>query len=151
MALVNFESNISFYTVPVGFLLAMLPHLYAISSGIKKYNPGNPRQFESTIASDSTIDKITKLRIIRAKSASANAFETLGLYAAAVVAGNIAQLDKDTLNWLSSLYVISRVLYIITYIWLQENRALSPLRTVFWGGSIWSIVSLFLKAGHAMA
>lgn len=151
MGFIEFENNISLYTVPIGLFLAMAPHAYGVSSGLSRYNPDNPRQFEATIASDSTLDKTIKRRIIRAKSASSNSLETLGLYAAAVVAGNIAQLDRNILNWLSSLYVISRVLYLITYIWLQDNRAFSPLRSVFWGASMWPIISLFLKAGHALS
>jgi len=92
-----------------------------------------------------------KNRILRAKAASTNSFETLGLYAAAVVAGNLVQVDKDTLNYLTALYIISRALYVFTYVWLQDNRAFSPLRSVFWGAGIWSIVSLFIKAGNAVA
>ncbi|KEZ41573.1 hypothetical protein SAPIO_CDS7743 [Scedosporium apiospermum] len=151
MSFLAFDNNISFYTVPAALFLAFIPHAYAVSLGISRYDPGNPRKFEATVSSDSTLNKVIKNRILRAKAASTNSFETLGLYAAAVVAGNLVQVDKDTLNYLTALYIISRALYVFTYVWLQDNRAFSPLRTVFWGAGIWSIVSLFIKAGNAVA
>ncbi|MGG6496847.1 UNVERIFIED_CONTAM: MAPEG family protein, partial [Bacteroidetes bacterium 56_B9] len=43
-------------------------------------------------------------------------FENLGLFAAAVVAGNIVRLDNWTLNVLSGGYLLSRVAYNLIYI-----------------------------------
>lgn len=54
--------------------------------------------------------------ITRAESAQQNGFENVGLFAAAVVAGNIAKLDNSTLNILSGGYILSRIAYNYIYI-----------------------------------
>jgi uncharacterized MAPEG superfamily protein len=45
--------------------------------------------------------KQTKGRILRAKAAHANGNETIGLYAAAVVAANVAGVEAKTVNYLT--------------------------------------------------
>jgi uncharacterized MAPEG superfamily protein len=60
--------------------------------------------------------KATKDTIIRAEGAQQNGFENVGLFASAVVAGNIAGLDNRTLNILSSGYLASRAVYNYIYI-----------------------------------
>lgn len=45
--------------------------------------------------------KQTKGRILRARAAHANANETIGLYAAAVVAANAAGVQAETVNCLT--------------------------------------------------
>lgn len=59
----------------------------------------------------------TKLMIIRAEGAQQNGFENLGLFASAVVIGNVAKLDNSTLNMLSCAYLASRVVYNLSYIY----------------------------------
>ena len=51
----------------------------------------------------------TKEKIVRAEGAQQNGFENLGLFAAAVVAGNIVRLDNWTLNVLSGGYLLSQL------------------------------------------
>lgn len=58
----------------------------------------------------------TKERIVRAEGAQQNGFENIGLFAAAVVAGNMARLDNWTLNALTGGYLASRVAYNLLYI-----------------------------------
>lgn len=53
---------------------------------------------------------------MRAEGAQQNGFENIGLFAAAVVIGNVAKLDNWTLNSLSFGYLASRVLYNVIYI-----------------------------------
>jgi hypothetical protein len=58
----------------------------------------------------------TKATIVRAEGAQQNGFENIGLFAAAVVIGNVAKLDNWTLNALSVGYLASRVAYNVLYI-----------------------------------
>lgn len=58
----------------------------------------------------------TKDTIARAEGAQQNGFENIGLFAAAVVVGNVAKLDNSTLNTLSYGYLASRVVYNFLYI-----------------------------------
>jgi uncharacterized MAPEG superfamily protein len=53
---------------------------------------------------------------VRAEGAQQNGFENIGLFAAAVVIGNVAKLDNWTLNALSAGYLASRVVYNALYI-----------------------------------
>jgi uncharacterized MAPEG superfamily protein len=43
----------------------------------------------------------TKNRILRARSAHANGLETIGLYAAAVVAANVTGVEVKSVNYLT--------------------------------------------------
>ena len=97
----NISTNYSFYAVPAAWLLAIAPHAYAIAVLDKKYDNMQPRTNVLKVDSDQTLDKATKARVIRAEGAQQNGFENLGLFAAAVVAGNIAGLPAATLNMLS--------------------------------------------------
>ena len=57
-----------------------------------------------------------KRRVIRAEAAHFNGLENIGLFAAAVTAGNFAGLDNQLLNYLSAGYLASRIVYNIVYI-----------------------------------
>nr|GFD58146.1 hypothetical protein [Tanacetum cinerariifolium] len=56
-------------------------------------------------------------RLLRAEACSANGFEALPLYAAAVTAGNAAGLSALTMNMLSIGWLLSRAIYTYVYIW----------------------------------
>jgi uncharacterized MAPEG superfamily protein len=75
-----------------------LPHTYAWISSGKNHDPANPRLLAETVAKDEKMDKKKILRILRAKAASNNGIESIGLYAAAVTAANMAGVDAGTLN-----------------------------------------------------
>ncbi|KAI2611599.1 uncharacterized protein GGS25DRAFT_483346 [Hypoxylon fragiforme] len=139
------EKNISYWTIPAAFVLALLPRVYAghIGLGKKFFDGTNPRTFTERLEK-ANIDKRSKLRLQRAEAAGANAFETLGLYAAAVTAGNAADLPRETLNTLSLAYLATRVLYTWVYIWGQENRRFAPVRTLVWSAGIFLVMRLFI-------
>ncbi|KAI0142580.1 hypothetical protein F4776DRAFT_513564 [Hypoxylon sp. NC0597] len=143
------EKNISYYTIPTALFLALLPRVYSgiAGPGKKFFDPNNPRFFAQSLEK-ADIDKRLRDRLQRAESAGANAFETLGVYAAAVTAGNAAGLPADTLNTLSLGYLATRVLYTWIYIWGQENRKLIPLRTIVWGINMALTMATFVLAGH---
>ncbi|KAK4458044.1 hypothetical protein QBC42DRAFT_277677 [Cladorrhinum samala] len=144
------STNWSYYTIPAAFALCMLPSVYSGILAGKNYDLANPRNMLDTCAKDTTLDKSVLNRINRAKAASANGFETLGLYAAAVVAANSAKIDLVKLNKLTIGYIISRAAYNFVYVQLQENRRLASVRSIAWGVGIYSIISLFLSAGSAL-
>jgi len=92
----------------------------------------------------------TKNRIFRAEGAQQNGFENVGLFAAAVVAGNMAGLSATTLNGLTYGYLGSRVLYNLIYI-NNESTGAANVRSVVFVGGIGMIMTLFVKAGNALA
>lgn len=95
-------------------MLSIAPHFYAASLG--KFDNKNPRTYTRDTESDQSIDKATKATIVRAEGAQQNGFENLGLFAAAVVIGNVAKLPNETLNGLAAAYLASRVAYNGLYI-----------------------------------
>ncbi|KAE9972049.1 hypothetical protein EG327_009607 [Venturia inaequalis] len=100
--ILDLTRNFSLYTIPAAWILSIAPHFYAASLGGKKFDNKSPRLYTSSLASDQTLDQATKDTIVRAEGAQQNGFENIGLFAAAVVAGNYARLENETLNWLTS-------------------------------------------------
>lgn len=74
-------------------------------------------------------------------------FENLGLFAAAVTAGNAAGLPASTLNTLSFSYLLSRVVYNLLYINNETDVAANARSVVFVGG-VGLIMTIFVKAGN---
>jgi uncharacterized MAPEG superfamily protein len=104
----------SLYAIPAAWILSIAPHFYAASLG--KFDNKNPRTYTRDTEGDQSIDKATKAKIVRAEGAQQNGFENLGLFAAAVVIGNVAKLPNETLNTLSAAYLASRVAYNALYV-----------------------------------
>lgn len=90
-------------------------------------------------------------RLLRAEACSANGFEALPLYAAAVTAGNSMGLSTFTMNILSTGWVMSRLLYTYVYIWHQGTEKLAfgqaPLRFKVWSIGAAICMSMFVMAG----
>ena len=114
-----------------------------------KFDNKNPRTYTRDTEGDQSIDKATKAKIVRAEGAQQNGFENLGLFAAAVVIGNVAKLDNSTLNMLAFGYLASRVVFNGLYIYgttdmLSNFRSMSFLAGV---GIIWTF---FIKSGNVL-
>ncbi|KAG5936133.1 hypothetical protein E4U53_000283 [Claviceps sorghi] len=132
--------------VPAVFITTcLLPHTYAVAtSGV--YDNANPRGLRDAIGK-SPMDKSRQERLLRAKGASDNGFESLGLYAAGVVAANQAGVAAGTVNALSLGYLVCRVAYVYAYVELGGNRRLAGLRSVCWAVSAGLCLALWVKAG----
>lgn len=87
--------------------------------------------------------------VIRAEGAQTNGFENLGLFAAAILAGNFAGLPNETLNLLSGGYVASRVLYNLIYI-NHTTEVGAAARTVTFFTGLGFVMTLFVKSGNAI-
>jgi uncharacterized MAPEG superfamily protein len=135
--------------VPLALVLALFPGTYATIAAGNTVDRANPRTADEAIVKSDAFDKATKARILRAKAASANAFETLGFFAAAVVAANAAQVDVKYLNQLSIAYLVIRAGYNFAYIVLCANRRLAPVRSALWASSVAVMGTLWLLAARA--
>ncbi|KOS19395.1 hypothetical protein ESCO_000743 [Escovopsis weberi] len=143
----DLSRNMSLFTVPAAFVLCMIPNVWAAALASGAYDLANPRAMVATAKADTRLDKPTQQKITRAKAASDNGFETLGYYAAAVVAANVAGVAPRTLNLLSGAYVLSRALFVLAYVQLGADRRLAPVRSACWTlGSILTM-ALYIKAG----
>ncbi|KAK4456047.1 hypothetical protein QBC34DRAFT_388738 [Podospora aff. communis PSN243] len=144
------EINLSYYTIPAAFLVAFLPHAYASILAGKNYDLANPRKTLIHIEKDTSLSKPILRRIQRGEAASANGLETIGLYAAGVVAANVAGVPKNTLNAMTLGYVASRVVYNWVYVFAQDNSRVAPLRSLVWFVGVGLLGGLWVKAGNAV-
>lgn len=147
------QKNISLYTLPISWILCLLPRFYAVhlytSSTSKPIDILLPRALAARASADPALQHATRDRIVRAEAAQANGLENVGYFAAAVVAGNVAGLSKGLINCLSLGYLLSRGLYSWLYV-VGDTKGLAIARTgVFFGGQglIWA---LFILAGNQM-
>ncbi|KAK6579664.1 hypothetical protein PZA11_007900 [Diplocarpon coronariae] len=140
--------NVSLYTIPAAWLVAFLPHAYAASLSTK-FDHKSPRTYVGRLAEDQTIDQATRDRIVRSEGAQSNGFENLGLFAAAVVAGNVARLPAQTLNTLAGGYVASRILYNYLYITNTSDTAANTRSIVFVSG-VGLVWTLFIRSGNIL-
>lgn len=146
-------TNISLYLVPLAWLLATLPRVYtltAIATLSKAQNPDamkkNPRTTSAIVSADKTLPPQVRDRILRAESAMNNGYDNLGFFAAAVCVGNVAKLDTSLLNWLTVVYIGSRLLYIPVYIYNDTVRSVH-IRTAVFVVGLFVNVALFVLAG----
>ncbi|KAJ4336776.1 hypothetical protein N0V87_005169 [Didymella glomerata] len=139
--------NFSLYAIPAAWILSIAPHFYAASLG--KFDNKNPRTYTRDTEGDQSIDKATKAKIVRAEGAQQNGFENLGLFAAAVVIGNVAKLPNETLNTLSVAYLASRVAYNALYVGGTTDM-LSNLRSVSFLTGVGIIFTFFIKSGNVL-
>ncbi|KAI0866891.1 hypothetical protein F4860DRAFT_7431 [Xylaria cubensis] len=144
------SQNYSFYAIPLAWFIAAVPGMLSKSLGGTNYDIATPRKFAENVEKDQKLDKSTKNKIFRCEAASANAQETLGLFVSAVIAANYAGVPVETMNTFAALYLGSRVVYNITYIFLQENRSFAPLRSLVWMVGVGSWMTLFIKAGNRL-
>ncbi|EED17425.1 conserved hypothetical protein [Talaromyces stipitatus ATCC 10500] len=88
-------------------------------------------------------------KLARARGAHLNALESLPMFAAAMLAGNLAKLPSSELNTLAVEYIGARLLYTAVYLGVRSEAA-SYLRTGIWAWSISIPVWGLIKAGRML-
>ncbi|KAI1805940.1 hypothetical protein F4811DRAFT_513133 [Daldinia bambusicola] len=144
------HEDFSWWTVPFAFLLALFPRICFtfLGPGGNYFNTLNPRVHALYIRRAVELDPITRGRIERSEYALNNAIENLPLFAVAVLAANVNELEVETRNILSLLYIIFRLTYTWVYIWGQDYYSI-PLftRTVVWLSANITLGYLYLLPG----
>ncbi|WVF71195.1 hypothetical protein IAT40_005995 [Kwoniella sp. CBS 6097] len=152
----NLPANLSFYAIPVMWVTSIAPHFYAISvynseraAGTEEWDNREPKKnlekVKSAKLSPSAAEKFE-----RGEAAQNNGFENLPLFAAAIVAGNVARLPTSTLNIAAGVYLASRVAYNVIYI-TNSTKFAANLRSVTYLTGIATVMTLFVKAGNAFS
>ncbi|OQE16715.1 hypothetical protein PENSTE_c023G00497 [Penicillium steckii] len=88
-------------------------------------------------------------KLARARGAHLNALEGIPMFAAAMLAGNLAKLPSRDLNYMAVDYLAARVLYTAVYMGVKSELG-SYLRTGIWAWSISIPIWLLLRAGNAI-
>jgi len=89
-------------------------------------------------------------QLARASGAHLNSMEVFPLFAAAVVAGNVAKLPAEDMNAMVLSFVAVRTLYLGVYIGVKNNT-LAQVRTAIWAWSISIPIMCLWRAGQAVA
>ncbi|KAF8636949.1 hypothetical protein AX17_003200 [Amanita inopinata Kibby_2008] len=79
------------------------------------------------------------------QGAHMNGNEMFPLWAAAILAANVAGVDASLLNWASAIFIALRVAFNHIYIG-HTTRAASVIRTVVFGSSVAIPMALFFKS-----
>jgi uncharacterized MAPEG superfamily protein len=148
------STNYSLYAIPAYFILAILPHAYAIQTITAA---SNGRWDNSSPRSSTYADKVRKgvpaavfSKYERAEAAHKNAMESLALFSAAVILGNMAQLPAGTLNTVAGAYLAVRAVYSVAYIQTTSNRY-SYVRSGIWLSSIGLCLYQLVRAANVFA
>jgi uncharacterized MAPEG superfamily protein len=149
----NMTTNLSFFAVPVFWLLCVLSHSYGVlimkTANNGHWNNSAPRSSNWHETLRKSTPKDIYARYERADAAHKNGFENMPIFIGAILAGNFAQLDTRTLNLFVTLYLFARVLYTIAYISISSHRY-SVIRSTIWLLSTSMCLGIFVKAGLAL-
>lgn len=88
--------------------------------------------------------------LARARGAHINSMEVFPLFAAAVLAGNVAKLPANDMNNMALSFLAARTLYMAVYMGVK-NDALAYARTGVYAWSISIPIVVLWKAGNAFA
>lgn len=131
------------FSVLVAFSLCYVPHVIRVRIGKKfnTYNHTNPRDTAKFTERMSPAQADLQRRLLGAHN---NQLESIGMYAAGIVA-NIARKPNDWLiHFLSAFYVMSRIVYIMVY--MQPQVANGYLRTFVFGFCFFTIFAVWIRA-----
>lgn len=81
----------------------------------------------------------------RAHAAHLNLLEVFPFFAAAVILAKIMNVDPEVVEFYSAIHLVSRVIYVPLYIWI-ENDLLSSLRSAAWTTALFSASYLIYLA-----
>jgi len=148
------QSNYSLYAIPAFWVLILLPHVYATAT-IKeaangRFDNHNPHgdSYKTYIKKTCPAETYTKWE--RAEAAHRNGFENLPLFAAAVIAGNMARLDNGVLNLCAVAFLGLRVAHTVAYVTISD-RNLSFVRSGMYFLSTGCCLYLLVSAANVMA
>ncbi|KAL4954742.1 hypothetical protein BDW69DRAFT_162555 [Aspergillus filifer] len=144
-------TNYYIHSIAAAYGLAMVPHAYYFVKMMANANgvASNilPRENLTTLKAKLPAEVWSSLA--KARGAHLNAMENLPLFAAAMLAGNVAKLPASELNTLSLEYLGARLLYMAAYMGAR-GEAFSYVRTGLWAWSVSIPLLALVKAGNAL-
>ncbi|KAA8646455.1 hypothetical protein EYZ11_000273 [Aspergillus tanneri] len=144
-------TNYSIPSILAAYGLGLAPHGYYLVKMMSnaKGQSSNilPRENLSTLKGKIHAQVWDKLA--RARGAHLNAMEGLPMFAAAMIAGNVAKLPSSELNTLAVEYIGARILYTALYMGARSEAA-SYLRTGVWAWSLSIPIWGLIRAGRVL-
>jgi uncharacterized MAPEG superfamily protein len=149
----NYRTSV--LAIPAYHFLILFPHAYAITIGRRAWSTGvwdnrNPRGAQTAEKLQKGLDADSLAAFERARACSANGFENLPLFAAAVVLGNAAGVDAGTMDTFALSVLGLRVFYTMAYL-NSTTRARSGIRSLSWIAQVGLIWRMFFLSAKAFA
>lgn len=145
--------NPSVLAIPAYFVLAMFPHGWAInvaSQGrISTWDNRNPRNTDLKLKLKARLPPETYAKYERLEACHANSMESLPLFTAAVVLGNIAGLKREDLTSFAAYFLAVRVSYMAVYA-MHTTQGPTALRTGIWYVGVGLCFKTLIQAAKAM-
>jgi uncharacterized MAPEG superfamily protein len=146
--------NYSIYSIPLYYVLTLSPHLYSTvlisRTSHKIWDNRNPRGASQSQSIQKSVPQPTYLVYERARACHNNGMENMALFIAAIVLGNMANLENGTLNWGAGTFLELRALYTVAYIKIESKKG-SFARTAVWAAGVMVCLVMIVKAGGAIA
>jgi uncharacterized MAPEG superfamily protein len=150
MASSNVTPNYSLLTIPVYMVVANMPHAYSVyligSNNNWKWDNASPRSANNKTQCSNSVAASIYRKYERCRAAHDNMLENMAFVIGGILSGVICKLDATWMNNMCAIYLLSRILYALSYIMTSSQRW-SPLRTVWYlVGSI-VVLAMYWKAG----
>ncbi|CAI6335895.1 unnamed protein product [Periconia digitata] len=145
--------NYSLHTIPIYWILALVPHAVAVSSlknaNNGRWNNANPRSAQNGENWRKSIPAAVISKYERLEAAHSNSMENAPFFIGAVIAGNLAGLSSDTMNTATMSFLALRVLYVIAYGTIKSTKY-SYIRSLIWAVSTGVLMRLYWQAGNKL-
>ena len=126
--------NYALLSIPVYFVIAMVPHAFSVSlivsNNNKKWDNASPRSTDNRSKTEASVPKHVYRKFERCRAAHDNMMENMAFVVGGILSGVIAKLDADWMNQMCAVYLVSRILYTVSYVQISSFKW-SPLRTVW--------------------
>lgn len=145
--------NPSILSIPAYFVLAMLPHGWAInvaSQGrISTWDNRNPRNTDLKAKLKAYLPAETYAKYERLEACHANSMESFPLFATAILLGNMAGLEKEGLTSFAVWFLIVRSAYMAVYA-STKTQGPTMLRTGIWYVGVGLCFKTLIQAAKAI-
>ncbi|KAJ5222645.1 uncharacterized protein N7469_008885 [Penicillium citrinum] len=145
------NNNYSIHSIIAAYGLGIAPHGYYLIKMMANANgqSSNILPRENLTNLKGKISSQVWDKLARARGAHLNALEGIPMFAAAMLAGNLAKLPSKDLNYMAIDYLAARVLYTAVYMGVKSELG-SYLRTGIWAWSISIPIWVLVRAGNAI-
>ena len=135
------------FSIPAAIGLTYLPfavkYIILVASQGLDYNNESPREtkYENVFPKNEALQGFIR----RCSGAHTNGFESLAMFAPAVIFAVVRGVPNDVIASYTSNFLYSRLLYNIAYMG-SVNKPISYVRTMIWGLGVGIILTLFAVA-----
>lgn len=145
--------DLSVLSIPAYFILAMIPHGWAISVAsqgkINTWDNRNPRNTDLKVKLKARLPAEIYAKYERLEACHANSMESFPLFTAAVVLGNIAGLKEDEMTSFAAYFLAFRVAYMLVYA-THKTQGPTALRTGIWYVGVGLCFKMIIQAAKAL-